>query len=895
MPVQSWHRYVREHLPPLDITPEREIEIVEELALQLEGAYESARARGASEDEARAKAQAEVPDWQALAATLARIERRSASAPVVGSPRGDLMSGFTQDVRYAFRTLLRAPGFAAVAIVTLALGIGATTIVYALVDGILLRPLPIEDPARVVLAREISPAGRQIGVAWPNFKDWQARAQSFETLAAWRGRTANLTGVADPQRIYIREVTWNLFDVLGVQPIAGRSFTAADDVPEAAPVCLISYGFWERRFGTDPSAIGQRILLDEVPFTIIGALPREFTVARVEDAFLPMGSLIAANSAMLNRGNHFGIAAVGRLAQGASVESARSELQVITRQLAETYPETNSGVSATTQPLFDVLVQDARPALGVLAGAVAAMLMIACVNIANLQLVRAMARAQEIEVRSALGAERWRVLRQLLTENVMLALVGGAAGVALAYAGFSVFVGLLPADQPRMHQVAIDARVLIVVAAISIGAGLLFGLVPALHAGSRRAGALLRSVRIAGTAAGHHATRQLLLVVEVALSLVLLVAAGLMAQTMSNLLAEELGFVPEQVLTAQMSLPAGRYTRERRRAFYTDVEHRLRAIPGVTNVAFTVSLPVSGSNWNSVFIVERRPIPERAKLPSAAWTPITPAYFDALGIRLVRGRAFAATDNDQAPRVAVVNQSFARTFWPDGDALGKRIKQGWPEDQTPWREIVGIVNDVKTDGVDRAPRIQAYLPLAQESFTSLALVVRTAGEPDAAQRAIQAALQAIDPNLPVFDVRTLPHVIQINVGTQRLLLVLLLAFGGLSLLLAAIGVFGVNAYAVSQRTHEFGVRMALGADRPRVLGLVLRQAMTTCVIGAAVGLAIALATTKLLRTLLYQVTPYDPGTITGVTLVLLAVTGVACYLPARRATRIDPASALRGE
>jgi putative ABC transport system permease protein len=893
--VQQWHRYVREHLPPLDITPEREIEIVEELALQLEGAYESARARGASEEEARARACAEVPDWRALAATLARIERRPSRAPVLGSPRGDLMSGFIQDVRYAGRALLRAPGFAVVATVTLALGIGATTIVYALVDGILLRPLPIKDPARVVLAREINPAGEQFGIAWPNFRDWQARAQSFENLAAWRGRTANLTGIADPQRIYVRDVTWNLFDVLGVQPIAGRGFTAADDVPEAARVCLISYGFWERHFGADPSAIGQRILLDEVPVTIVGVLPRDFTVARVEDAFLPMGNLITPDSGLLNRGNHFAIAAIGRLTPGATVESARSELQVIATQLAAAYPDTNSGVSATAQPLFDVLVAEARPALGILAGAVAAMLLIACVNIANLQLVRAMARAQEMEVRRALGAERWRLLRQLLTESVLLALAGGAAGVAIAYAGFGLFVGLLPAGQPRIHQVAIDSRVLIFATATSVGAGLLFGLMPALHAGSRRAGALLRSVRVAGTAAGHHATRQLLLVVEVALSLVLLVAAGLMAQTMSNLLAVDLGFTPEQVLTAQMSLPSARYTRERRRTFYSEVEERLRALPGVTNVAFTLSLPVSGSNWNSVFIVEGLPVPERARLPSAAWTPITPSYFDTLGIRLLRGRGFTAGDIDQAPRVAVVNEAFARTFWPDGDAIGKRIKQGWPEDKTPWREIVGIVNDVKTDGVDRASRIQAYLPLAQESITSLALVVRTAREPDVARRAIEAAVHAIDPNLPIFDVRTLPHVIQINVGTERLLLVLLLAFGGLSLLLAAIGVFGVNAYAVSQRTHEFGVRMALGADNRRVLGLVLRQGLLTCAIGAAIGLAVSLATTKLLRTLLYQVTPYDPGTISAVTLVLLTVTGVACYLPARRATRIDPVAALRGE
>ncbi len=893
--MQQWHRYVREHLPPLDITPEREIEIVEELALQLEGAYESARARGASEEQARARARAEVPDWHALAATLARIERRPPRVPALGSPGGDLMSGFTQDVRYAVRALLRAPGFAVVAIVTLALGIGATTIVYALVDGILLRPLPIKDAARVVLAREISPTGQQIGVAWPNFKDWQARAQSFENLAAWRGRTANLTGIADPQRIYVREVTWNLFDVLGVQPIAGRGFSAADDVPEAPRVCLISYGFWERRFGADASAMGQRILLDEVPVTVVGVLPRDFTVARVEDAFLPMGSLIAANNGMLNRGNHFGVAAIGRLAPGATVEGARSELQVIARQLADAYPATNSGVSATAQRLFDVLVDDARPALGVLAGAVAAMLLIACVNIANLQLVRAITRAHEIEVRQALGAERWRLVRQLLTESVLLALAGAAAGVALAYAGFGLFVGLLPADQPRIHQVAIDSRVLIFATVTSVGAGLLFGLMPALHAGSRRAGALLRSVRVAGTAAGHHATRQLLLVLEVALSLVLLVAAGLMAQTMNNLLAVDLGFAPEQVLTAQMSLPSGRYTRERRRTFYAEVEERLRVIPGVTNVALTLSLPVSGSNWNSIFIVEGLPVPERANLPSGAWTPITPSYFDTLGIRLMRGRGFTAGDSDQAPRVAVVNESFARAFWPDGDAIGKRVKQGWPEDKTPWREIVGIVNDVKTDGIDRASRLQAYLPLAQESIPLLALVVRTAGEPGAVQRSIEAALQAVDPNLPIFDVRTLPQVIQINVGTQRLLLVLLLAFGGLSLLLAAVGVFGVNAYAVSQRTHEFGVRMALGADRPRVLRLVLRQGLLTCVIGAAIGLVLSLATTKLLKALLYQVTPYDPGTIAAVTVVLLAVTAVACYLPARRATRIDPVTALRGE
>jgi putative ABC transport system permease protein len=522
------------------------------------------------------------------------------------------------------------------------------------------------------------------------------------------------------------------------------------------------------------------------------------------------------------------------------------------------------------------------------------MLLIACVNLANLLLVRGAARAHEIEVRRALGAERWRLLRQLLIESVVLALIGGVAGIALAYAGFSLFLGLLPADQPRMHQVAMDGRVLLFSVGVSVIAGLLFGLVPALHAGSPRAMSLLRSSRVAGVAVAQGRTRQGLLVAQLSLALVLLVSAGLMARTMENLFAIDVGFEPEGVLSANFTLPP-RYTQDARRTFFTQVEERVRAVPGVRNVALGLSLPVRGSFWNSVFIVDGQPIPARADLPSAALNPVTPSYFDTMGIRLLRGRGFNASDRNGAPHVVVVNETFAKRFWPNGDAIGQRIKQGWPEDQTPWREIVGIVNDVKTEGVDQPTRIQAYVPLAQDPFTFLTMVVRADDDPARLRASVGQAIREVDPNLPVYDLLTLNEIMRRGVGSQRLLMILLLGFGGLALLLAAVGVFGVNAYAVSQRTHELGVRMALGADRGRVLTLVLKQGFITCAIGIALGIIAAIATTRVLTTLLYQVTPYDPITFATGTGVLLVVTAAACLLPALRATRVDPVAALRAD
>ncbi len=888
----NWRDHVRAHLPPLSVSAERELEIIEELAVQLESTYERARMRGLSDADASRLVIAEVPDWAAFARTLGTVERPYVQPPAAGGGGGGFMGGFQQDLRYAWRALVRAPGFAAVSIITLALGIGATTIVYSIVDGILLRPLPIAEPDRVMLARETF-NGQDGSFSWPNFLDTRERQTSFEQFAAWRGLTANLTGVDQPRRLNVRHTTWDLLAALGVRPILGRDFTPDDDKTGAERTAIVSYAFWQRELGGAPDAIGRRIMLDEAPVTVIGVLPQGFTIAREEDAFLTIGAHIEIAAQMYaGRGNHFGIAAVARLKPGVSVESANAELVSIARQLEQQYPATNSGNSASVRPLFDVLVGTARPMLFVLLGAVIAMLLIACVNLANLMLARAAGRTQEMAVRRSLGAARWRLARQMLTESLLLAMIGGALGVAVAFGGFEALVALLPPNQPRVHIITIDWRVLLISAAASIATGLVFGLMPAIQAATGRSMTLLRSSRVTGAAHVSAGTRRALLLAEVALALVLVTGAGLMLRTMTNLSAIDTGFSRDPIVSAQFNLPQ-RYDAPRRVAFFDQAVERLRAIPGVTSAAFTYSVPVAGSNWNSIFIVEGQPVPERSKLPSSGWIPITPGYFETMGIRLVKGRWFDDRDLPTSPEVVVVNETFARRLFGDNDPIGARVKQGWPEDKTPWRQIIGVVNDVRMNGLQGDPTLQAYLPVRQLSQRSGTFVVRAGGNPMALGRAVEAAVHEIDPNVPLFNVRTMDQVIDVSIGNERLTMVLMIGFAALALLMAAIGVFGVTAYSVSQRTHELGIRMALGARRSSVLALVLRQEMSACVIGIAVGAIGALLLGSLLESLLFGVAARDAATVSAAALVLLIVTAIACIVPARRATRVDPVTALR--
>ncbi|HJU41855.1 MAG TPA: ABC transporter permease [Vicinamibacterales bacterium] len=890
----NFKQYVRQHLPPLNVPAERETEIVEELALQLETIYERAKAGGANDAEAWQRALAEIPDWAALARTLGRIERPAQPLPAVGAGSGDVMSGVSQDLRYAARSLKRAPGFAAVSILTLALGIAATTVVYSIVDGILLRPLPIRDPDRVMMVRETF-NGTEGSVSWLNFEDWQKRQTSFEQFAAWRGVASNLTGVQEPRRLNTRQMTWNMLTVLGVKPIIGRDFTADDDKPGVPRTGIVSYAFWQRELGGNASAIGRQLIIDERPVTVIGVLPAEFSIARQEDLFLPYGNFLDGSVKMFfSRGNHFGLAAIGRLKPGVSEATAHAEMVSIARQLEQEYPETNSGNSAVVWPLFEVLVTTARPMLYVLLGAVITMLLIACVNLANLMLSRAAARGQEMAVRRSLGAARWRIARQMLTESLLLSVVAGTLGVALAYAGFEALIALLPPSQPRLHLITIDTRVLTVAALASIATGLLFGLMPAIQAATGRTTMLLRSSRVTGASSATARTRRMLMLAEVALALILVTGAGLMLRTMSNLLAVDSGVDHEQVISAQFALPP-RYDRSRRVVFVEQTLERLKALPGATNAAFTFSLPLAGSNWNSIFIVEGQPVPERSKLPSSAWTPVSHEYFETMGIRLLKGRLFGQTESAESPPVIVVNETFARRLFGTNNPIGARVKQGWPEDKTPWREIVGVVNDVKVNSLQGDSPLQAYIPYVQEPSGFGAFVLRARGDLNALRRPIEAAVREVEPNLPLNGIDTMDDVLEAGVGNERLTMVLLIGFAALALLIAAIGVFGVTAYTVSQRTQEIGVRIALGARPASVVSLVLRQEMGACLIGIAVGIAGALALSSLLESLLFGVTSRDTLTLSVSSLVLLLVTVLACVIPARRATSVDPATALRLE
>jgi putative ABC transport system permease protein len=513
----------------------------------------------------------------------------------------------------------------------------------------------------------------------------------------------------------------------------------------------------------------------------------------------------------------------------------------------------------------------------------------------SLMLARAAGRTQEMAVRRSLGAARWRIARQMLTESLLLAMAGGMAGVALAYAGFGAIVALLPANQPRIHIIAIDWRVLLAAAIASIGTGVLFGLMPAIQAATGRSMTLLRSARVTGSGHAGVGTRRALLLAEVALALVLVTGAGLMLRTMGNLAAIDTGVTRDQIVTAQFNLPA-RYDQAKRLLFLDQSLERLRAIPGVTQAAFTLSIPVAGSNWNSIFIVEGQPVPERSKLPSSAWIPVSAEYFDTMGMRLLKGRLFDSRDRTGAPNVVIVNETFARRFFGNNNPIGTRVKQGWPEDSgpyTPWREIIGVVNDVRMNSLQGDPTLQAYLPVQQMGQRSGAFVVRASTDGAALGRSIEAAIQEIDPNLPLFNIQSMDRIVEAAIGNERLTMVLLIGFAALALLMAAIGVFGVTAYSVSQRTHEVGIRMALGANRGSVLALVLRQEIGACLGGIAIGVVGAFFLASLLESLLYGVTARDAATLSIAAVVLFMVTIVACVIPARRATRVDPMTALR--
>jgi putative ABC transport system permease protein len=701
-----------------------------------------------------------------------------------------------------------------------------------------------------------------------------------------------------------RRITANLFDVLGVRPERGRFFLASEYQPGAEPVAIVSHRFWINRLGGDPAAVGRAIRLDDRAVTVVGVLPPSYVIARREDVFQPLGQQLVAGNFRLMRQNHWGLFAVARLDPAVGFDAAQAEVRALGKSLSDAHPESSAGQGAELVTLREWVVGEVRSLLWIVLAAVGALLAIGCVNLANLLLARAAAQRQANAVRRALGAGRWRLVRQSLAETLLLAAIGCVVGTAIGAAGLRLLLPLLPDWFPRLEAVGLDARVVAVAALVATAIGLVVGAVAALYGSGRAVAPLLRDARVTTQGSGRISTRRLLLTTQIALAVVLVAGAGLMGRTLTRLLAVDPGFRTEGLLTAKLQLSRERYPEPQIATFLAAAEERIRALPGVENVGFTQALPIEGSYWGSVFVVEGRPDLPPAEVPSLALVPVTPSYLSTLGVPIVAGRAIGVDDRADAPRVAVVSESFVARYFSDqapsqapGESpLGRRFKQGWSaSDGGDWFEIVGVARDVKLDGLALPSPVVAYLPIAQHPGAQNAVVVRVAGDPAQLVRPLEAALQELDPELPLFAVRPMRVLVDENLVSQRLSLWMLGAFSALALLLAAVGVFGVTAYLVARRGREFGVRLALGSSQGEVLRLVLGEGARTAGAGVALGLAGALAVAGVLRSLLYEIAPRDPATLAAAATALLAVSLGAALVPAIRASRTDPLVVLREE
>jgi putative ABC transport system permease protein len=807
-----------------------------------------------------------------------------------------------QDVRFAVRTLRKAPGFTLVAVLTLALGIGANTAIFSVINAILLRPLPYPQADRLVFMTEWSQQVPEMSFSVANLKDLRDQNTVFESVVGYNGQSfvlsagAGAKGAAsEPERVDGRQVTSGMFATLGKQPILGRAFGPDEEKPGAPGVALLGEGFWERRFGRDPGVVGRSLVLNGESFTVIGVMPKTMhTSWRSVKIFTPLLRLEDRLGGEKNRANHPGIYVLGRMKPGITVERARAEVKAIAARLAERYPSSNARQSMTLEPLQEMLVGDLRPALMLLLGAVAFVLLIACANVANLLLARAADRQREIAVRLALGARRGRVLRQLLTESVLLSLLGGLAGMLVGYLGLKALLASLPANVPRVEEVRVDGVVLAVTAALAVLTGLVFGVVPAWRALSVRLQEPLKEAGRGSVGPGQHRVRNALVVAEVSMALVLLVGAGLMLRSFYRVLHADAGFRSEGLVVASVSLPRTGYSEAAKQvALFERVLAELKVQPGVKEAAAT--LPLLGG-WQSGFSVEGRPEPPPGQRPSADIARVSPGYFSVMGIRVVEGRAFDDRDRADAPPVCIVDESFARTHWPGESPLGKRVKFGGhgDADHNPWMEVVGEVGHVKNYGVDEPSRVELYLPFLQSANGGFTLVVRTDGA-GLAVAGMRAALRSADPDVPLDAIQPLDELVAEHSAGRRLAAQLIGVFATLALLLAAVGIYGVMSYAVAQRTQEIGIRMALGAGQDRILQMVLRNGAVLALAGVTIGLAAAFFLARLISSLLFQTSAADPPTFGLVPLLLLGVALLASYLPARRAARVDPMVALRDE
>jgi putative ABC transport system permease protein len=817
------------------------------------------------------------------------------------------------DVRYGFRMLRKNPGFTLVVVLTLALGIGANTAIFSVVNAVLLRPLPFPHPEQLVVVRD-DLSGRRlegVGMSVPELKDFQQNLSAFDQVSAVWPIDANLTGSDRPERIEVLAVSPNYFSLLGASAQLGRVFGSQDQAAGFAEGVVISDGLWRRMFGADPNILGRKVYMDTDAYTVIGVMPPGFRhPAQTLRNDVDMWATAGFTDKPFNnppRGARILPGAIARLKPGVSTEQAQTQLDSLVARLREQfatdYPS-ESGWGVRLLPVRENLVGGARTTLLVLLAAVGLVLLIGCVNIASLLLARSSARQREMAIRLALGAARRRLAMQLLTESLLLSLAGGAAALVVVAWGIKLLVRLVPADIPRLHEVGFDGGVLGFVFLVSVLTGVLFGLVPALQASRPD---LTISLKEGGQAAGFGARsqrfRSALVISEIALSLVLMIAAGLLLRSFGRLLAVDAGFDPRQVLLARIWLPVPNNPEldpyrppAKRAAFVQEVLRRARSLPGVQYAAIGGGngVPLIGPHFNGAFTLEDNAVSDAAQ-PTTQISSVSADYFRALGTPLVRGRFFTDGDSTQAQPVALIDEAMARRFWQNEDPLGKRVKQGGRASNAPWLTIVGVVKDIKSDGFDQIDQPHLYLSALQSPGYAMAVYLRTQGDPASLTQALRQEVRAVDPNLPVFGERTMEEVVSTSLAQRRFAMQVVGAFGVLALLLAAVGIYGVVAYSVSQRTREIGIRLALGASSGAILRWVFGQGMRLTLIGVATGLVASFALTRLLRGLLFGVAPTDPLTYAGLSLLLAAAALLACYIPARRATKVDPMVALRYE
>jgi putative ABC transport system permease protein len=825
-----------------------------------------------------------------------------------------MASTLWQDIRYGARMLLKNPGVTIIVIIALALGIGANTAIFSVVNAVLLRPLPYDESDRLVFLNEKSPVLDEMSISYPNFTDWRNHNQTFEKMGVFNRASYNLTGAGEAERIVTGQVSADLFAVLRVNALHGRVFTNEEDKPGGTPVVVLSYPLWQRRFGGQTSILNQAITLNNKSYTVIGIMPESYLYPSRVEMWVPVGQL-SDQPSWQNRGNHPGLYGVARLKPGVSFEQAEADMNNVGANLEKQYPDTNASTRPRLRPLMDIYVVDVRRTLWIIFAVVGAVLLIACANIANLLLARATARRKEMAIRTAVGASRWRIARQLLTESILVSMIGGAIGLFLAYWGVQLILYMSPTAIPRSREIGLDWMVLVFTIGVSFVTGVLFGLIPAIQAGEIDVNETLKESG-RGTSSRHW-LRSSLVVAEVATTLVVLIFAGLMIRSFYKLQQVNPGFSHDRLTSFSISLPQKKYASDEVVAsFYNRLLENIRSLPGVESAAAASGLPLGNNGWQTSFTIVGQPIPPRDQTPLMEACLVTPDYFKAMNIPVLRGRVFTdrddrshlagrdlskLTENERAAaglNAIVIDEEFARRHWPNEDPIGKRIRLGGgdpgPNDLT--LEVIGVVGRVKMESLNQnSNRVQGYFAFNQTPGEGMTVIIKGASDPNLLISSARNAVREIDPDQPIHSPRTMGEIRAESVQGEKLTLTLLSLFAGIALVLAIVGIYGVMSYSVTQRTHEIGIRMAIGA-RPRdVFKMILGHGMKLALIGVGLGLLAAFYVTRFMATMLFGVEPTDAMTFGAITAILIGVALLACYLPGRRATKVEPTISLRYE